>query len=123
MSGMPMMPGGAPGMPMGRPVAEYQVINELRSLYKKNIDEKNAKAAAEVKDKIAKELARIFDAQQAAREKQLDAAKDRLKKLEEQQAKRKAARDELIESRTKQIIHELEGTEWTDEAPVEEGEN
>lgn len=123
MSGMSMMPGGAPGMPMGRPVAEYQVINELRSLYKKNIDEKNAKAAAEVKDKIAKELARIFDTQQAAREKQLDAAKDRLKKLEEQQAKRKAARDELIESRTKQIIHELEGTEWTDEAPVEEGEN
>lgn len=125
--GMPMVgpPGmsGMPGLPGAAPAAQFPEIHELRVRYRKYLDEKNEKAAAEVKEKIAKELARIFDAQQAAREKQLDAAKDRLKKLEEQQAKRKAARDELIESRTKQIIHELEGTEWTDDAPVEEGGN
>lgn len=124
--GMPMVgpPGmsGMPGLPGAAPASQFQELSELRVRYRKHLDEKNATAAAEVKDKITKELARIFDAQQAAREKQLDAAKDRLKKLEEQQAKRKAARDELIESRTKQIIHELEGTQWTDEVPVEEGE-
>jgi ASC-1-like (ASCH) protein len=135
-SGMPMMQGGPsmPGMPvytpqgyqgmMGMPgmgrVSQFHEVEELRTLYKKHFDEKNEKAAAEVKDKIAKELARIFDAQQAAREKQLTAAKERLEKLEAQQGKRKAAKEELIESRTKQIIQELEGTAWTDDETIDE---
>ena len=94
--------------------AAQQAVTKLQKQYVAAADEK---AKAEIRKQLEELVGKQFDQQRAQQQKELADLEAQLKRLQELAKKRDAVRQEIINRRLEQLIHESEGLGWLPPSP------